>query len=156
MKLEWWSPNAGTERENKHSEHFWIKAFGIPLHAWSLDTFKLIGEKCGGFIGIDEDTKSRNHLFWARICIRNSDQQSRSVVDLDVGTWRYEIKIIPESQSAPMPIGSSIMVADKVVEEGPSSFVKPSPVASTSWSDDRHVSPTGFNSKLSIPPNGPT
>lgn len=31
-------------------ENIWLKVIGIPLSAWTLDTFKHIGDSCGGFI----------------------------------------------------------------------------------------------------------
>lgn len=46
----------------KKSENKWIRAFKIPIHAWTLETAKFIEDKCGGFIGIDKDTKLQTHF----------------------------------------------------------------------------------------------
>lgn len=59
----------------KKSENKWIRAFKIPIHAWTLETAKFIEDKCGGFIGIDKDTKLQTHLYWARICTGNNLQE---------------------------------------------------------------------------------
>lgn len=51
LTLKWWSPVVGTEIDTPISEFQWVKALGIPLHAWSESTFKVIGDMCGGFCG---------------------------------------------------------------------------------------------------------
>ncbi|KAG5571427.1 hypothetical protein H5410_061193 [Solanum commersonii] len=70
LSLEWWSLES------------WIRAFGIPLHAWSEKSLKFIGDCCGGYIGADEDTKKRNHILWARICIPAVAQEPPHKIDL--------------------------------------------------------------------------
>lgn len=107
LTLQWWSPLTGTElarQKSKRSEHKWVKAFGIPLHAWSLDTFKTIGDLCGGFIGIDEDTKHRSHHYWARICVNISDCKCPEKIELDVEHWRYEFSDLKDVTATPKPI----------------------------------------------------
>ncbi|OIT00303.1 hypothetical protein A4A49_21436, partial [Nicotiana attenuata] len=101
LSLEWWTPVAGTDLASKRSELRWIKAFGIPLHAWSLDTFKTIGEFCGGFVGVDEDTKHINHLLWARMCIRNTEAKTPGKINLDIGEWKFEISLVDEVFATP-------------------------------------------------------
>nr|XP_009783996.1 PREDICTED: uncharacterized protein LOC104232475 [Nicotiana sylvestris]XP_009783997.1 PREDICTED: uncharacterized protein LOC104232475 [Nicotiana sylvestris] len=86
LKLQWQNQN-----------HRWIRAFGIPLHAWSESTLKHIGDKCGGYIDADEDTKKRNHLLWARICVRNGAHEIPNKIDLVVGEWAFEISIITDT-----------------------------------------------------------
>ncbi|KAH0665221.1 hypothetical protein KY290_027498 [Solanum tuberosum] len=62
LSLEWWSPVSGTKMRDPSTEQKWVKALGIPLHAWTPETFKFIGDKCGGFVDTDEDTKHRTLL----------------------------------------------------------------------------------------------
>ena len=33
-----------------------MKVVGLPLHLWSREVFRKIGEVCGGFVAVDEDT----------------------------------------------------------------------------------------------------
>ena len=33
-----------------------MEVVGLPLHLWSREVFKSIGESCGGFIVVDEET----------------------------------------------------------------------------------------------------
>lgn len=64
-----------------------------------------IGDLCGGFVGIDEDTKYRSHYFWARICVTASRNKCPDKIELDVEDWRFEISILKEVASirAPFP-----------------------------------------------------
>ncbi|KAF3642555.1 hypothetical protein FXO37_22453 [Capsicum annuum] len=72
LTLEWWSSVAGTQLATPKSAYRWVRAFGIPLNAWSEKTMKFISDSCGGYVDADEDMKKRNHLYWARICITDS------------------------------------------------------------------------------------
>lgn len=107
LSLEWWRPVTDTDLASKRSELRWIKAFGIPLHTWSLDTFKTIGESCGGYIGVDEDTKHINHLLWPRICIRNTEAKTPSKINLDKGEWKFEISLVDDVSATPRFAGKS-------------------------------------------------
>ena len=46
------------------------KCGGLPLHLWSREVFKRIGETCGGFIAIDEKTIFFSQLQWTYILVR--------------------------------------------------------------------------------------
>ncbi|KAF3631112.1 hypothetical protein FXO38_26792 [Capsicum annuum] len=50
LSLRWWPSVSGSEMISQRKEQRWIKAFGIPLHSWTLDTFRTIGDRCGVFI----------------------------------------------------------------------------------------------------------
>ena len=49
-----------------------MKVIGLPLHLWSREVFKSIGERCGGFIAVDEETAFFSELQWARVLVRAS------------------------------------------------------------------------------------
>ncbi|RVW91507.1 hypothetical protein CK203_046178 [Vitis vinifera] len=53
-----------------HPKDVWVKVVGLPLHLWSREVFKSIGERCGGFIAVDEDTAFFSELQWARILVK--------------------------------------------------------------------------------------
>ncbi|KAF3671129.1 hypothetical protein FXO38_06748 [Capsicum annuum] len=61
-----------------------------------MNTFRYIRDLCGGFIGIDEDTKSRVHLFWARICVKASATETPSEAVLVLGDLRFGISIVED------------------------------------------------------------
>lgn len=87
MSLEWWSSIVGSEWMNKGSKPRWAKAFGIPLHARAINTYRIIGDLVGGYIYVDEDTWNRSHLQRARICIISSNLVSVAMIELDIGDW---------------------------------------------------------------------
>ena len=33
----------------------WLRLIGLPLHLWSRLVLKSIGDKCGGFVVVDEN-----------------------------------------------------------------------------------------------------
>ncbi|WMV31904.1 hypothetical protein MTR67_025289 [Solanum verrucosum] len=109
LSLEWWSPESGTDnsKEELVANQRWIRAFGIPLHAWSEKSLKFIGDCCGGYIGADEDTKKRNHILWVRICIPAVAREPPHKIDLRVGGKIYEISIIADAFSKISVAGDS-------------------------------------------------
>ena len=42
---------------------------GLPLHLWKTKVFRKIGDYCGAFVTIDEDTLRRRELQWERMLI---------------------------------------------------------------------------------------
>ena len=34
----------------------WVRVVRLPLHLWSHEVLKRIGDECGGFVAVDEDT----------------------------------------------------------------------------------------------------
>ena len=54
--LHKWGPEVGCFRNESHAKEVWVKVVGLPLHLWSREVFKSIGERCGGFLAIDEET----------------------------------------------------------------------------------------------------
>ena len=37
-------------------EATWVKLIGLPMHLWSHPILRRIGDRCGGFLAMDEDT----------------------------------------------------------------------------------------------------
>ncbi|KAH0765102.1 hypothetical protein KY285_000973 [Solanum tuberosum] len=107
LTLNWWLAAAESEVTHRDAGQRWVKVFGNPLHAWTTENFRKIGNQCGRYVDIDEDTKNRNQLYWARICV-HSDMEFPRKVDLAVKEWKFEISIISDSD----------VVAGKVKHEG--------------------------------------
>ncbi|KAK4708773.1 hypothetical protein R3W88_029698 [Solanum pinnatisectum] len=98
-RIMWWSPVAGTKIDAPISKFQWVKALGISLHAWLESTFKVIGNMCGGFMDTDEDTKRRNHLYWARIYVKKSGTVLPNKIKLEVGDRNFEITILIDTHA---------------------------------------------------------
>lgn len=96
LSLDWWSPKYGSSSMTKESRHKWVKAFGIPLHGWTTDSFIHIGELCGGYINMDENTKNRSHFYWARICVQNKFEETPKELDLMIEGVRFNNSILED------------------------------------------------------------
>ena len=45
--LQRWGPVVGCTWKKSHAKEVWVKVEGLPLHLWSREVFKRIGECCG-------------------------------------------------------------------------------------------------------------
>uniref|UniRef100_M0ZZK4 Uncharacterized protein n=1 Tax=Solanum tuberosum TaxID=4113 RepID=M0ZZK4_SOLTU len=93
VKLEWWNPLVGCVPSQQRQEKIWIRAIGIPLHLWSKEVFKEIGDKCGGWYITEEETELRNHLRWARIEVKNEGQKIPREVAITKQGYTFRILI---------------------------------------------------------------
>ncbi|RVX04382.1 hypothetical protein CK203_018611 [Vitis vinifera] len=71
--LDKWNPEVGCSLKNPNAVETWVRVVGLPLHFWCFEVFKSIGDGCGGFIAVDEGTKSMSELQWARILVKRVD-----------------------------------------------------------------------------------
>ena len=46
----------GCFRQGTSIKEAWVRVVGLPLHMWSREVFKKIGNGCRAFIAVDEDT----------------------------------------------------------------------------------------------------
>lgn len=90
-KVSVWSPALWVPRRC-----VWLQVYGIPLHVWHEELFKMLGNLFGVFVDFDEDTILRNRLDFARIKISTTrmgiiDEHVRiSVVGAVFGLWVVE------------------------------------------------------------------
>ena len=98
MFLEWWSPTIGCEGRKEQESEVWIRVIGLPLHLWSENILKELGDRCGGFVGMDKATTHRKDLRWARILVKNSCYRKPSSVNMLAGARSYELQIWWEIQ----------------------------------------------------------
>ncbi|WJZ98994.1 hypothetical protein VitviT2T_017476 [Vitis vinifera] len=69
LHLERWNEEAGCLQVGSQTKEVWVRVVGLPLHCWSEEMFKSIGDCCGGLVEVDEDTKNLSQLQWARILV---------------------------------------------------------------------------------------
>ncbi|RVW69750.1 Glycerol-3-phosphate acyltransferase, chloroplastic [Vitis vinifera] len=50
--LDRWNPEVGCLCKNSNADEAWVRVVGLPLHLWSLEVFKRIGDGCGVVVGI--------------------------------------------------------------------------------------------------------
>ncbi|KAJ9685001.1 hypothetical protein PVL29_017147 [Vitis rotundifolia] len=60
--LEKWYSEVGCFCNGANTNEAYVRVVGPPLHLWSREVFKLIGDSCGGFIAMDENTDSMSEL----------------------------------------------------------------------------------------------
>ncbi|GAU50621.1 hypothetical protein TSUD_410220 [Trifolium subterraneum] len=75
----------------------WVRLYGVPLHAWNVNFFKLCVLDCGRFLRVDNCSADRDKLDFARVLIATPNldiikREERVLVDGVV----VEIKIVEE------------------------------------------------------------
>ena len=97
----------------------WVRLYGIPLHAWHENFFKLCVMDSGRFLKTDNCSLNRERFDYARVLIATS---SLSVIDLTekiiVDGLMVEIKIIEEYG---FNIGDDVCLYDEEVNSDSSS-----------------------------------
>ena len=71
LHLERWAPKVGCSQNCERVKEAWVRVVGLPLHFWSREVFKNIGECCGGFVAVDEDTTASKEIQWARLLVKS-------------------------------------------------------------------------------------
>jgi hypothetical protein len=75
----------------------WVRIYGIPLHAWNVNFFKLCVMDCGRFLRPDSYTVARDRLDYARVLISTTALAVvKKVEQLLVDGSLVEIQIIEE------------------------------------------------------------
>ena len=45
----------GCSQNGERVKDVWVRVVGLPLHFWSREVFRKIGDCCGGFVVVDEE-----------------------------------------------------------------------------------------------------
>ena len=93
LQLDWWSPESGCIRSKGSVQEAWIRVVGLPLHLWTTEIFRKIGDECGGFVAVDEDTELKKEVKWARLLIKMSGEVRPSAANILEGPRTYELQI---------------------------------------------------------------
>ena len=59
--------------------------------------FKRIGDGCGGFIAVDEGTKSMSELQWTRILVKRAEWEVPNSAHIVLGTGCFSLQLWWES-----------------------------------------------------------
>ena len=98
MQLEWWTPSTGCTGRKGQEPEAWIRVVGLPLHLWTGEILKKVGDSCGGFVALDEETALKTDLHWARILVKMNSIGKPSSVNLLARARSYELQIWWEIQ----------------------------------------------------------
>ena len=69
LQLEQLRLESGCIRRKGLVQEAWIRVVGLPLHLWTPETLKKIGDSCRGFLALDKVTTLRTEVRWARMLI---------------------------------------------------------------------------------------
>ncbi|RVW54460.1 hypothetical protein CK203_068313 [Vitis vinifera] len=89
--LQRWGPIVGCTWKESHAKEVWVRVVGLPLHLWSREVFKHIGDCCGGFVAVDEETALFSQLQWARILVKDSGMKWPGSMQVEAGNSRREV-----------------------------------------------------------------
>ena len=93
MQLEWWTPSSGCKGIRDQEIEAWIRVVGLPLHLWTGEILKKMGDSCGGFVALDEETTLKTDLHWVRILVKTNSNVKPASVNLLAGARSYELQI---------------------------------------------------------------
>ena len=91
--LEHWNPRSGCWVEVDVGNEVWVRIVGLPILLWSLMILKRVRDECGGFITVDEQTKTMGELQWARILVKSRGDVRPSVLEIEVEEDVYALSL---------------------------------------------------------------
>ena len=80
LQLEWWTPSTGCMGRKGQETEIWIRVVGLPLHLWTGEILKKVGDSYGGFVALDEESTFKKDLQWARILVKKKEQHRKALV----------------------------------------------------------------------------
>ena len=94
LNLERWNPDSGCMKRKNQLNKVRVRIVGLPLHLWTCDVLRMIGDGCGGYLATDEETIRRTEvLLSARILVKAEGRERPSTVNILSGSKRYELQI---------------------------------------------------------------
>ena len=91
--LKKWAREDGCITERDIKEVAWVRLIGLPVHLWSCPILRRIGDCCGGFLAMDEDTTFLSDFRWARIRVKWNGKTLPQFVKVFEGQNIYEIQL---------------------------------------------------------------
>ena len=62
LNLERWNPDSGCVKRKNQLDRVWVRIVGLPLHLWTCDVLRMIGDGRGGYLATDEETMRRTEV----------------------------------------------------------------------------------------------
>ena len=93
LQLEWWNLAVGCVSRNNQTKEAWLRVVGLPLHLWTRQILKMIGDSCGGLVVIDKDTILRTKPWWARVLVKLKEKGRPTSINVLAGARSYELQI---------------------------------------------------------------
>ena len=96
----------GCSSRGNSEEKAWVRVVGLPVHLWSRKVMEKIGDACGGFLAVDEDTDKLDELGWARILVKLKKSEPPNIVEVAVGGARLRMQLWWELSPFQMTVSS--------------------------------------------------
>ena len=93
LSLDRWRPESGCVKSKNLVNEAWVRVVGLPLHLWTRETLKHIGDGCDSFLKVDKETALRTQVSRARILVRLKGMARPNTVNILVGSRSYELQI---------------------------------------------------------------
>ena len=88
-----WGEELGCSILGSSEVKAWVRVVGLPVHLWSRAVMKKIGDACGGFLAIDEETDKLGELGWARILVKMKKTEPPNTVEVAIGGARFRMQL---------------------------------------------------------------
>ena len=69
-KIKKWDMYMHWEFTQTQARYSWIGVEGLSLNLWNMETFRKIGEACGGLLDIAPETKNQTFLMYAMLKVK--------------------------------------------------------------------------------------
>ena len=106
VHLRTWGEDMGCSSQGNYEEKAWVRVVGLPVHLWSRKIMEKIGDACGGFLAVDEDTDTLVELGWARILVKLEKSEPPNTVEVMVGETRFRMQLWWELSPSWMTVSS--------------------------------------------------
>ena len=83
----------GCSRREFQRDVSWVRIPGLPLQFWSMEFFKRVGDACGGFVDIDEETKKSIYRKGVTILVKNNGKEVPGSLEVIAGFASFSIPL---------------------------------------------------------------
>ena len=93
LHLDRWDPKVGCSQNGERDKSVWVRVVGLPVHFWSQEAFRKIGDCCRGFVAVDENTANFKELQWGKLLVRYEGLEWPSSLQVVVGSLCYAFQL---------------------------------------------------------------
>ena len=93
VHLRTWEEDLGCSNQGLVEEKAWVRVVGLPVHMWSRKIMEKIGDACGGFLAVDEETERLGELGWARILVKMKKPDLPNTLEVALGGGSYRMQL---------------------------------------------------------------
>lgn len=107
-----WMPS-----EVKYERGAWLRIYGVPIHAWTEDFFRLCVLDTGRFLHIDDCTVDKARLDYARVLVSTTQIEIvNKTAEFLIDNCNYVIKLVEEWGCN---LGEDAFMTEEVIDSRP-------------------------------------